>query len=391
MTIHARTAFHNQTRSDPHLNTVRTTTEALSAVLGGADSLETNAYDESFSNPDRFSRRLARNIQLILYHEAHLQQPIDPAGGAHFVEKLTRDIAREAWSIFQAIEKQGGMAESLKTGSIQKRISKIKARKMADVFCLKTGIVGSNIYCLQPEKPDDPGESDTGSPARGGFQEPVKEQEKSTDKTKCRSILSRLSQVPAQDEPEIVARGAEAFLCGCTLGEIVETLNIRGAPGDSVSPVEIERFSEPFEGLREKMDRHIRETGHRPEIFLLLLDSSSQARSGAELARRILEIAGFGILFSEEIPDHESLPEGVIPSTVRAVVVCSDDADSEGTLESIGRLKQRRPESVIALCGYPEKNRVKLQEMGVDIYLNPRGDAFRILKNLMARLGFIPE
>ncbi|MCK7523486.1 MAG: acyl-CoA mutase large subunit family protein [Ignavibacteriales bacterium] len=84
-----------------YVNSLRTTTEAFSAIVGGVDSIQTNAYDESFNTPDDFSRRLARNTQIILKEESHLDQVIDPAGGSFFVEKLTDDIANAAWKLFQ--------------------------------------------------------------------------------------------------------------------------------------------------------------------------------------------------------------------------------------------------------------------------------------------------
>ena len=102
--IHAHTSFTNQTVFDPYVNLLRTTTEAFSAITGGVDSMHTNFFDESFRTPDEFSRRIARNTQIILNEESHLNQIIDPAGGSYYVESLTDEVAKKSWTLFQEIE-----------------------------------------------------------------------------------------------------------------------------------------------------------------------------------------------------------------------------------------------------------------------------------------------
>ncbi len=150
--IHGKTSQFNQTFFDPFVNSLRTTTEAFSAIVGGVDSLQTNAYDESFNIPDDFSRRLARNTQIILKEESHLDQVIDPAGGSFFVEKLTDDIANAAWKLFQTIEEKGGMLKAIQSGFVQDEIAKIADVKKKDFAKRKSVLVGTNMYANPKEE-----------------------------------------------------------------------------------------------------------------------------------------------------------------------------------------------------------------------------------------------
>ncbi len=118
MQIHAETSKWNQTVYDPYVNMLRGTTEAMSAAIGGVHSLEVTPFDASFESPTEFSKRIARNVELLLKNESHFDQVVDPAGGSYYVENLTQSIAAEAWKLFLEIEEKGGYAEAYKAGFI---------------------------------------------------------------------------------------------------------------------------------------------------------------------------------------------------------------------------------------------------------------------------------
>lgn len=126
MEIHCTTLQINKTVKDPYVNMLRTQTEAMSAVLGGADSVTVGPYDSVFRQPDEFSERIARNQQLILKEEAWFGAVADPAGGSYYIEKLTQMIAESAWKLFLEIENNGGFIEALKNGLIRKKISETR-------------------------------------------------------------------------------------------------------------------------------------------------------------------------------------------------------------------------------------------------------------------------
>ncbi|MBK7632115.1 MAG: acyl-CoA mutase large subunit family protein [Ignavibacteriales bacterium] len=148
--IHGKTAQFNQTLFDPFVNSLRTTTEAFSAIVGGVDSLQTNAYDESFNVPDDFSIRLARNTQIILKEESHLDQVVDPAGGSFFIEKLTADIAQAAWKLFQTIEEKDGMLNAVQSGFALNEIIKVADSKKKILQNVNQFWLG--LICMQIQK-----------------------------------------------------------------------------------------------------------------------------------------------------------------------------------------------------------------------------------------------
>ena len=129
MQIHAETSRWNQTVYDPYVNMLRGTTEAMSATIAGVHSLEVMPFDASFENPTEFSKRIARNVELLLKNESHFDQVVDPAGGSYYVENLTQSIAAEAWKLFLEIEEKGGYTEAYKAGLIVERIKASAAAK----------------------------------------------------------------------------------------------------------------------------------------------------------------------------------------------------------------------------------------------------------------------
>jgi methylmalonyl-CoA mutase len=122
MDIHCVTSEWNKSEDDPYVNMLRTQTEAMSAILGGTDSLTVEPYDTVFRKPDEFSERIARNQQLILKEEAYLDKVADPAGGSYYIENLTILIAENAWKLFLEIEDHGGFLSSLKSGFIREKL-----------------------------------------------------------------------------------------------------------------------------------------------------------------------------------------------------------------------------------------------------------------------------
>ena len=146
MQIHAETSKWNQTVYDPYVNMLRGTTEAMSAAIGGVYSLEITPFDASFENPTEFSKRIARNVELLLKHESHFDQVVDPAGGSYYIENLTQSIAAEAWKLFLEIEEKGGYTEAYKAGFIAERIKASAAAKDKNIATRRQILLGANQY-----------------------------------------------------------------------------------------------------------------------------------------------------------------------------------------------------------------------------------------------------
>ena len=146
MQIHAETSRWNQTVYDPYVNMLRGTTEAMSATIAGVHSLEVMPFDASFENPTEFSKRIARNVELLLKNESHSDQVVDPAGGSYYVENLTQSIAAEAWKLFLEIEEKGGYTEAYKAGLIVERIKASAAAKDKNIATRRQTLLGANQY-----------------------------------------------------------------------------------------------------------------------------------------------------------------------------------------------------------------------------------------------------
>ena len=146
MMIHAETSRWNQTVYDPYVNMLRGTTEAMSAAIGGVYSLEVTPFDRAFEAPTEFAKRIARNVELLLKHESHFDQVVDPAGGSYYIENLTQSIAAEAWKLFLEIEEKGGYTEAYKAGVIKERIEASAAAKDKNIATRRQTLLGANQY-----------------------------------------------------------------------------------------------------------------------------------------------------------------------------------------------------------------------------------------------------
>ena len=146
MMIHATTSKWNQTVYDPYVNMLRGTTEAMSAAIGGVYSMEVTPFDRSFETPSEFAKRIARNVELLLKHESHFDQVVDPAGGSYYIENLTQSIAAEAWKLFLEIEQKGGYTEAYKAGVIKERVEASAAAKDKAIATRRQSLLGANQF-----------------------------------------------------------------------------------------------------------------------------------------------------------------------------------------------------------------------------------------------------
>jgi len=146
MFAHAVTSTWNQTAYDPYVNMLRGTTEAMSATLAGVHSLEVLPFDYAFEQPTEFSKRIARNVELLLKHESHFDQVVDPAGGSYYIENLTKNIAEQAWKLFLEVEDKGGYVEAYKAGFIVERVKASAAAKDKNIATRRQILLGANQY-----------------------------------------------------------------------------------------------------------------------------------------------------------------------------------------------------------------------------------------------------
>jgi methylmalonyl-CoA mutase len=339
--IHASTSRATKTVTDPHVNLLRTTTEALAAVIGGADVLHVAPFDAVKGTDDELSQRLARNLPIVLRDEAGLARVADPAGGSWCVERLTADLAEAAWSLFRGIERDGGMARALTAGWPQAKVAETAVARAADYATRRSVLVGTNKY---PNASEDP----LAPPA----------------------VRAAATGPPAED----------------------------AAPGAVPAPVtvvavSVRRFGEPFEILRRRVERH-REDRGGPRVFLATLGPAARYMPRLDFAASLFEVGGFPV---QRTAGHDSPAEAAraaIASKAEIVVVCGlDSAYEEGASAVARAVKEARPEAVVVLAGLPaeEDRRRALEDAGIDRFLHAESDVLEVLTGLCERLDVSPE
>ncbi|MFP5328941.1 MAG: methylmalonyl-CoA mutase, partial [Alphaproteobacteria bacterium] len=219
---HCQTSGVSLTEQDAYNNIIRTTIEALAAVLGGTQSLHTNSFDEAIALPTDFSARIARNTQLILAEESGVTAVADPLGGSWYVEKLTRELEERAWELIQEVEAHGGMTKAVAEGLPKQRIEEAAAEKAAKVDTGQTVIVGVNRYQPESEPEHEILEVDN---ARVRAQQiaRIEQVRASRDEGRVRAALDALEQ-GARGNENLLALSVEAARARATLGEISDAL-----------------------------------------------------------------------------------------------------------------------------------------------------------------------
>ncbi|HWH16975.1 MAG TPA: methylmalonyl-CoA mutase, partial [Allosphingosinicella sp.] len=219
---HCQTSGVSLTEQDPHNNIIRTTIEAMAAVLGGTQSLHTNSFDEAIALPTDFSARIARNTQLVIAEETGITNVADPLGGSYYVEALTQRLADEAWTLIEEVEAMGGMTAAVAQGMPKRRIEEASAARAAAVDRGETVIVGVNRYRLENEPPIDILEVDNAK-VRAGQIARIDRVRATRDEDEAQAALDALRE-GARGEANLLQLSVEAARARCTLGEISAAL-----------------------------------------------------------------------------------------------------------------------------------------------------------------------
>jgi len=384
--IHGKTSQFNQTFFDPFVNSLRTTTEAFSAFVGGVDSLQTNSYDESFNIPDDFSRRLARNTQIILKEESHLEQVIDPAGGSFFVEKLTDDIANSAWKLFQTIEENGGMLKAIQSGFVQNEIVKIADVKKKDFAKRKSILVGTNMYANPKEEMLEIKNKDLHAVYKKRV-EYIQKYRVNGDNKKHSSILEKLQNIADTKSYDLIDNAVDAFLEGASLGEISKSIRASAEKGISVTPLEKFRLSEMFEELRIASENYKKKTGSKPKVFLATMGPLKQFKGRADFSRTFFEVGGFEIIYPNGFATTDEAVKSAIESKAQVVVICSTDDTYPDLIPPIVKgIKEKSKDVSVILAGYPKDQIEEHKKSGVDDFIYLGADAHKVLSTLLNKI-----
>lgn len=369
--IHARTNRWNKTVLDPHVNMLRVTTEAFSAVLGGIESLSIGTFDEVLGGGDEFSRRIARNLHTLLSEEFHTVAPVDPAGGSWVVEKTTDELARKAWALFQDVEKQGGLAAALRSGYVQKLVAATAAEKDDAVSKRRLGLVGTNLFPNLKEKPI----------AKPTFDQTAFAAARATE------IKGRRPAAPKAAATDVDAL-IKAAAAGATIGQLA-ALNAAAAEA-AITAVSPKRASEGFEALRAAADAFAKKTGSRPKVFLAKIGPVKQHKPRADFSAGFFAVGGFEAIGKEAFETAEAAAQAAAASGASIAVLCSTDETYPTLVPAFAStLKAAKPGITVVLAGLPADKAVteSFQKAGIDEFIHVRANVRELLAKLLKKIG----
>lgn len=367
MTIHARTSAYTKTVTDPYVNMLRNTTEAFSGAMGGMDSLHVCPFDEAIRPADEFSRRVSRNLQIILQQEAHLIHPIDAPGGSWCIEKLTDTVAGKAWSLFQAIETKGGMAQFLLDAGPQTAVSSTAARRAKNLDTRRDVLVGTNMYpnLKEVRLQAPPVDYEALKRTRGAY---LQAHRLNTDLFLFHHKLGEFGIGFQNQSQDIIQQGKEAVCAGATMGDLWAVLGSVEEQRPSIRPLRIHRASERFESLRGRAETILAQKGTRPRVFLACVGSLASIKPRADFSRAFFEVGGFEVLGDGTYENEEEAVQAVLASGSRVAAICSTDQAYPELIPGLtGALKRSAPEITVLVAGRPVAEQEQIyREAGVD-------------------------
>ncbi|HDP94421.1 MAG TPA: methylmalonyl-CoA mutase [Candidatus Aminicenantes bacterium] len=381
--IHARTSRYYQSRYDAHVNILRAATATFAAVVGGADSIHTSPFDESFRVPNDLSRRLARNTQIILDAESHFRHLIDPAGGAYALETLTHELAAKAWNLFREVESRGGMTRAIAAGFPQERVLAVHSQRALKIATRRTVIVGTSHYADIQGEP-----AIVETPDLSQMQAASARMKTLQSLRNPAALRDLLDKAPSLEDSQWVFWGAETLGAGAAPFEILSALRQRQETMPAAEKLFACRAAAPFEKLRDRSESYLQQTGNRPMVFLANLGSPAQHKARAEFSRGFFEAAGFAVESSDGFDSPQTAAEAAAGSKSPVVVVCSnDDCYPELVPPLIRALREMKNSAVVVLAGYPEESVNALKEAGVDEFIHLRANAIDVLSRIQQRIG----
>lgn len=400
MKIHAKPALFTKTIFDIGVNMLRNTTEAFSAVVGGVDTYENAPYDDTVRKGDEFSRRIARNLQIMLQEEFGMLRPIDAAGGSWAIEELTKEMAEKIWAEFQKVEGMGGIIPALSEGYPQKEIEAVLQKRFKALDMRKDSAVGNNMYPLMGEELLDPRPEDTDE-IKKVLSEAANKYRADLDVGFRSEKLAALRKAP---EGEAVAIAMEAAAAGATVEEINEAAG-RGDVCIEIESIAPHRWTERYEALRLDTEKYVKETGKNVEIFLANMGKIPQHKARADFSTSFLQVGEFSVHLNNGFQDDEDKPGSRWDKCVEALkagcddkgtpydvaVICSTDKTYPEDVPALApRLKEVLGNGTLFLAGAaPKELEPVYKEAGVDDFISVKANCYEILRMLQKKKGMI--
>jgi methylmalonyl-CoA mutase len=362
---------------DPYNNVVRTTIEAMAAVLGGTQSLHTNALDEAIALPTEFAARIARNTQLILQEETGITRVVDPLAGSYYVETLTQELAEAAWALMEEVEALGGMTRAVMSGMPKLRLEESAARRQAMIDRGEEVIVGVNKYRRETEDPLDFRAIDNMA-VREAQLARLARVRATRDSAACDQALAEITR-RAAGGGNLLAAAVEAARARATLGEIslameqvfgrhrAEVRTLAGVYGAAWEG------DEGFAAIAREVEAFAAAEGRRPRMLVVKLGQDGHDRGAKVIATAFADI-GFDVDMGPLFQTPEEAAQDAIDNDVH-VVGLSSQAAGHRTLapKLVAALREKGAEDIIVVCGgvIPEADHDLLRKAGVSAIFGP--------------------
>ena len=374
---HCQTSGVSLAEQDPYNNVVRTAYEALAAVLGGTQSLHTNALDEAVALPTDFSARIARNTQLILQHETGVPQVVDPLGGSYYVEALTASLAREASALIDEVEELGGMTKAVAAGMPKLRIEEAAARRQARLDRGEDVVVGVNRY--QSDSDDMPALLDVDNHAvREAQIARIAQVRAGRDEAACQATLERLTEA-AHGDGNLLALTVEAIRARATVGEVSDAMEAaftrHRATVRTVSGVYGAAYAQDdaFQTIRRDTALFAEAEGRRPRILVVKLGQDGHDRGAKVIATAFADI-GFDVDIGPLFQTPQEAAQDALENDVHVVGVSSQAAGHKTLVpELVEALREAGAGHVVVVCGgvIPPQDHDFLHKAGVAAVYGP--------------------
>ncbi|ARC88704.1 methylmalonyl-CoA mutase [Rhodovulum sp. MB263] len=375
---HCQTSGVSLAEQDPYNNVVRTAYEAMSAVLGGTQSLHTNAFDEAIALPTEFSARIARNTQLILQNETKVTKVVDPLAGSYYVEKLTADLADAAWAIICEIDEMGGMTKAVASGMPKLRIEEAAARWQARVDRGEEVIVGVNKFRLEKEDEIDILDVDNVR-VRQSQVARIEKIRATRDQAACDHALAALEEAARSGEGNLLRLAVEAARTRATVGEIsmamekvfgrhrAEVRTLSGVYGAAYEG------DEGFAAIQKSVEDFAEEEGRRPRMLVVKMGQDGHDRGAKVIATAFADI-GFDVDVGTLFQTPEEAAQDAVDNDVHVVGISSLAAGHKTLAPKlIEALKAQGAEDIIVICGgvIPHQDYDFLRQAGVKAIFGP--------------------
>ncbi|MCF8369191.1 MAG: acyl-CoA mutase large subunit family protein [Bacteroidales bacterium] len=316
MFIHSVTSNWNKTVYDAYVNMLRTTTEAMSGITGGTDSLTVLPFNSVYEESTAFSERIARSQQLLLKEESYMDKVADPAAGSYYIENLTQSIASQAWELFLKVQEKGGFLEAFKAGFIQEEIKTTADRRHLDIATRKEILLGTNQY-----------------PNTGEYLE--------KDFDRLRDI-----SLPKNEKP------------------------------DNIEVLKPTRGASAFEQLRIQTDKYAL-NAPRPRVFRITMGNLGMSRARSQFAGNFFGCAGYEIIDNNGFKTVEEAAKACLKAKASIAVICSSDEEYTDLVPKLYKLLHHEMEVVVA--GYPQAILDDLRKCGVVHFIHIKSNVLETL------------